>query len=132
MLVGGLAAGVVVNIGEFALNGLILQETWDEAMRSLGRPPVAGASIAWLALMSLALGVVTVWVYAILRPSSRTGREATVRAAFLCWLLAYVFGFGWSAALGVFSAAIYWATLPWSFLELLLGALAGVWLYRAR
>jgi len=129
VLVSGLAAGLVVNVGEFVLNGLLLRGEWEAAMRSLGRPPLGGASIVSLNLMVFALGIITMWMYAAIRPSFGTDREAAIRAGLACWLLAYVLGFGWSFAMGVFPATLYFPTLVWSVVEVLLGTLAGAWLH---
>ncbi|MBW3660918.1 MAG: diaminopimelate decarboxylase, partial [Gemmatimonadetes bacterium] len=38
VILGGLVAGVVLNVGEYVLNGLLLRERWDAAMTELIRP----------------------------------------------------------------------------------------------
>ena len=46
VLLGGLVAGAVLNLGEFLLNGLILSEQWDAAMEDLSRLPIGGGAVA--------------------------------------------------------------------------------------
>jgi len=35
---GGLLAGLVINIVEFITNGVVLREAWGQAMQALGKP----------------------------------------------------------------------------------------------
>lgn len=132
VLVCGGAVGLVVNMGEFLLNGVLLHGEWGVVMQSLGRPPPGVESIASLTVMTFLLGVATMWLYVILRRGCETDREAALRAALVSWLFAYGLGFGWSWALGVFPVSIYLPTLVWSGLELLLGTLVGARLYAWR
>ena len=42
---GGLLAGVVINVIEFITNGVVLNDAWAKAMQSLARPPLPISSI---------------------------------------------------------------------------------------
>ena len=42
VILGGLLAGWVLNIGEFLLNEPILGKQWVAAMEALNRPPIGG------------------------------------------------------------------------------------------
>jgi hypothetical protein len=127
LVASGLAAGALLNLGEFLLNGVLLRGEWDAAMRSLSLPPIGGRAILLLNLLGFALGVAMMALYAVARPRFSRARAVTM-AALLAWVLGYALGFGWSYALGVFSRTLYWATLAWSLPELLLVAAAGGWL----
>ncbi|MEE9117361.1 MAG: hypothetical protein V3U02_02040, partial [Calditrichia bacterium] len=47
VILGGLLAGFLLTIGEFVLNGLILAEQWEAAMKTLSLAPVSVGVIAW-------------------------------------------------------------------------------------
>jgi hypothetical protein len=125
VVVAGLIAGAVMNIGEFVLNGVLMPREWDLAMRSLNRPPIEGIAIAMLTAMTFALGLLTMFLRALIAPAVGTAGRSTVVAASIAWALAYGLGFGWSFALGVFPARIYLATLAWGFVEMQVAAAAG-------
>ena len=42
VILGGLVAGVIINISEFLLNGVVLAKDMEAAMRALGRQMGAG------------------------------------------------------------------------------------------
>lgn len=127
LVIDGLLAGAVVNAGEFVLNGLLLRDHWDAAMRSLARPPIGSTAIVLLNAMGFALGIAMMLTYRALLAYFSSSRKAALAAGLLAWLLAYVLGFGWFVSMGVFPGTIYLATVAWAFFELPLACLAGAW-----
>lgn len=125
----GLLAGLAAGLGEFPLNRLFLGVEWENAMRSLNRPPLDSVAILSLLESELGLGVLLMWLYAVTRPRFGNWFRAAVAAGLTVWLLAYVIGFGWSYAMGVFSAKIYWTTLAWTLFEIPAAAVLGAWVY---
>jgi hypothetical protein len=69
VVLGGLLAGLVINICGFLVDGLVLGAQWTAVLKSLGRPamgPVATASfVVWvLALVEIvASAVIGAWLY---------------------------------------------------------------------
>ena len=55
VILGGLLAGMVINVFEFFLNGVILAKDWQVAMLALGRPPIVGGQIAVFFIWSFIL-----------------------------------------------------------------------------
>src|SRR5690348_13647822 len=100
-ILGGLLAGLVVNIGEFVLNAFILGHEWDAVMQSLNRLPISVSAIILLNVMSLALGICIVLLYASFSSLIGSGYKAAVVAGLFAWFLAYGLGFGWSFVMGV-------------------------------
>ena len=49
-LVGGIVAGILVNISETILNTTVLKAPWEEVMKSLGKPSVMTSSsmVIWI------------------------------------------------------------------------------------
>ena len=52
VFLGGLVAGLVINVSETLLNAVVVKSDWEEAMRALGKDPaaaMAGSAIAiWI------------------------------------------------------------------------------------
>ena len=80
LILAGLLAGLVLNIGEAVLHGVVLADVTVQAMAALGR--TEGSSAAGLAMLigiTFVQGVVGVWLYALLlaRGSARGAAAIT-------------------------------------------------------
>ena len=129
VVVGGLLAGVIINIGEFLLNEPILGEDWQAAMAALGLPAPGGSAIVWYLILGFALGISTVWLYAALRPRYGEGPKTAVCAGLTVWLFVWIFGFGSTLVQGIFPAKLVVITWIWGFFEVPIAAVVGAWLY---
>lgn len=129
VVLGGIVAAVVVNVGE-GLFALLMKSEWEEAIRSLGlrlqAGPAAYLPFAW----SLVIGVLSVWLYAAIRPRYGPGPKTAVRAALAVW----VFGTATFAiamgSLGLFPARLMTYVALWSLVEIIVAMLVGASLYR--
>jgi hypothetical protein len=126
---GGLLAGLVINVGGSIQNELVMKDQWNAPLQSLNRAPISGASALWLVVMGFVMGMALVWIYAAVSPGFGESHKAAVAAGLITWLLVYVLAFGWSAALGVYSAKLYLGTVGWSLFETLAASFFGAWLY---
>jgi hypothetical protein len=129
VIVGGLAAGLVINIGEFILNGVILASSMASAMARLNLPPVGGSAIAMFVILGFALGILTVWLYAAIRPRYGIGPKTALCAGATVWFLAYLYPSVGMGAMGLFPTDLILIGLAWGLVEILIAALAGAWLY---
>ena len=133
VLLGGLAAGLVMNVGEGALHGGILGADAAQQLKAFG---LAETMQPWqlpaLVAVTFVLGIASVWLYAAIRPRYGAGPKTAVCAGLAVWVLSHV----WS---GVYLGAGYasfvtprLALLPvaWGLIEAPLGTLVGAWLYR--
>src|SRR2546425_12235665 len=73
VLIGGLIAGVVLNIVDYVLYGVVLKAQMAAAMQALGKPPIAGNTILWFVFLDFVVGVFLVWLYAAIRPRYGAG-----------------------------------------------------------
>ena len=67
VLLGGLIAGVVLNIGEFLLNEVVLGDDMRADFARLGLPQPGGDFIAKAVVATFVLGVVITFLYAAIR-----------------------------------------------------------------
>jgi hypothetical protein len=130
ILAGGLLAGVVINIGETILNVPIIGTEFDAAARQLGLPPMTGSTVALFMVMCLALGIVTTWLYAAMRPRFGPGVQTALITGLAVWLLVSAWTNLTSAAMGLFPTRLLVITTLWQAVEIPLATLAGAWVYR--
>lgn len=129
VLIGGLAAGVVLNIGEFILNEPVLGEEWAAAMSARNLPEPGGAEIFWYVFMTFVLGLALVYLYAAIRPRYGPGVRTAIYAGLIVWFLVWLWCFGSLGIGGMFPTNIVVITLIWGLVEVPLATVVGAWLY---
>ena len=68
VVVGGLVAGLIINVSEYILNEPVLGARMVDALTAHNLPPVGGNAIAVFVILGFVLGLVLVWLYAAIRP----------------------------------------------------------------
>jgi hypothetical protein len=130
VILGGLVAGFVINLGEFLLNEPILGRRWAEAMEALNRPPMGGAAILHFVILGFALGIVAVYLYAAIRPRFGAGPKTAVCAGLLVWFFVYLYGGLGILGMGLFPRSLVLIGIGWGLLELPIATVFGAWLYK--
>ena len=130
VLIGGLVAGLIINIGEFILNGVLLAEDMTAAMAALNKPPVDQRMIMWFVLFCFGLGFMLVWTYAAIRPRFGAGIKTAICASTLVWGLAYLYPNLFMIIIDIFPRNITVMGIAWGLGELILAGIAGAWLYK--
>ena len=130
VLLGGLVAGVVINIGEFLLNGVILASYYVDLTDRLGVPVMPASTIAIFVLLAFVIGVVGVWLYAAARPRLGPGPATALKIGTAVWFFSYVMTQMGYWGLGIMSFKMALGVMAWGLLELNLGILVGAWVYR--
>lgn len=98
VVTGGLAAGVVLAVLDFLVNGLLMAEQNRAAMTALN-PTLAesmesgGALVAYIAI-DLVFGLLLVWTYAAMRPRFGPGPKTAAIAAIQVWGVAFLMYLG--------------------------------------
>jgi hypothetical protein len=135
IVIGGLLAGLLLNIGEAVLHGVVLASATEAALTALGHPPIAsGTNIAALVLLTFVQGVVGVWLYAALIPRFTPGFASGVFAGLVVWFLSAVYAGVYLHAgfAGLFPVNVVWLPVAWEFVEYPLAIAIGTTLYRER
>jgi hypothetical protein len=130
VVLGGLIAGVIINIGEFILNGFILAADYEEAMKALNKPPMGGAVIGYMVALCFILGILLTWVYAAIRPRFAPGPRTAVCAGLIVWALTYVWPSLSGMAMDILPARLFVIGMVWGLFEVPIASLAGAWFYR--
>lgn len=131
VLLGGLVAGIIVNVGEIVCNEVLFGERWRDAFAALGVTMTTGARAmtVWI-VWGLLVGVTAVWLYAAIRPRYGAGAKTAVCAGLAVWLLV---SFLWSVGLwnlGLLPGDVLAMTSAWGLVELVVATLVGAWIYR--
>ena len=131
VILGGLLAGVVVNVVEFVTNGVVLKDTWGQAMLALQKStePSAG-QIVMFNVWGFLAGIAAVWVYAAIRPRYGQGVGTAVRAGVAMWVLAYLLPNISIYALNLFPARLLVITGIVGLAEIIVATVAGAWIYK--
>ena len=129
VLIGGLLAGLIINISEFVLNGVILAEEMNAAMAALNKPPIGPDMIVWFVVMAFGLGFMLVWVYAAIRPRFGPGVRTAVCASAVVWGLAYLYPNIFSIIMNLFPRNATLFATAWGLGELVVAGIAGAWAY---
>ena len=92
VIVGGLVAGVVLNILDFVLNGVVFGETMKAEMNAF-KPGLGdamstpdGSMIAGYIIMDLVIGMLLAYTYAAMRPRFGAGAKTAIIAALIFWV----------------------------------------------
>ncbi len=88
VILGGLVAGLVINIFEYVLNTYVIAKDATAAMKALG-VQLAPHAIPMFIAAGFVVGIVTIWLYAAARPRYGASAKTAVITAFAVWLLAY-------------------------------------------
>ena len=86
VILGGLLAGVVLNIVDSIAYGVVLAADFEAAMRDLGRGPITGSQITWFVIVDFLYGILLVYLYAGIRPRFGPGPRTAVIAGLLVWV----------------------------------------------
>ncbi len=130
-IAGGVVAGILVDISEWVLNGVVLRSQWAAAMKALGKTmPESGAAIAVWMIWGLAYGLICVWVYAAIRPRFGPGVGTALKAGFAAWLLANLLSAVGTANMGILPSGILTISAIWGLVESLVATTVGAWIYR--
>ena len=130
VVLGGLLAGLVINIGEFVLNEPILGAQWVTAMEAMGRSAPGGSAIATFVVGGFILGIAMIWTYAAIRPRQGAGVKTAVCAGLLVWFFAYLYPSSGFLVMKLFPANLIVTSVMWGFFELPIAAVIGAWLYK--
>jgi len=129
VVLGGLLAGVVVNIFEYVANGVVLMADWEAAMRALGRE-MSPTAIAVFIVWGFIMGIAAVWLYAAVRPRFGPGPQTAALSGCACWVLGYALPNLGMLPMGLFPTRLVLIGVGVGLVEIILATMLGAWLYK--
>jgi hypothetical protein len=132
VVIGGLAAGVVMNIIDFVVNMFILgarMKAEAEAFKpGMSESMNSTAVMVSYVVMDLILGIALVWTYAAIRPRFGPGMKTASYAAILFWILGGIFFSGYLHN-GMMSMGLWVSFAVFALVNFLVSAWVGARLY---
>jgi hypothetical protein len=132
VIVGGIIAGIICFFGDGVVHGVLLKDRWAEIMTALGKSgsDVGRQHPGYFLAYDLLKGLLAVWLYAAMRPRFGPGPATALLAAVTIWLLVIPIPTIGLLPMAFFSAkfAVLWSL--YGLVPIVIGTLAGAWIYR--
>ena len=129
MILGGVVAGLIINLFEYVLNGVVLAKDMEEATNALGRH-LGAPELVLFTTWAFLVGIIAVWFYAAIRPRYGAGPKAAFCAAVAVWCLGYLLADVTPFALKLFPTRLMAIGLAVGLVEVIVATMVGAWLYR--
>lgn len=130
IILGGLVAGLVLNIGEFLLNDVVLGAEMKAEFTRLNLPDPGTTFMAAAVILTFALGILLVMLYAMIRPRYGPGPKTAICAALIVWFVGCIYnGLIYTLLFG-FGMKSYVIAAIWCLVEYSVATLVGAWLYK--
>ena len=129
VLMGGLLAGLVINVGEYLLHEQIVKDKEAAAMAALGRTEEMGELWVWI-LFGFVFGIALVWLYAAIRPRFGAGAKTAAIAAVTAWFFSGLMSAVAMGNMKLFPNDVLMITTIWGLVQSIIAAILGAWVYR--
>jgi hypothetical protein len=131
VVVGGLVAGVVMNVGDFLINTQILVADNTAFLKRLNLDPAAMESLSgmlpWI-VVDFLMGLLLVWTYAAIRPRFGPGVSTAIIAALIPFIAVTLVLAGFTS-MGVFTTGMFIKGSIAALVNTSIGSVAGAWVY---
>ncbi len=130
VVIGGLLAGLVLNVGEFVLNEVVLGSQMKEFMNRHNFSEPAGNFIALAVGLTFVMGIVLVLGYAMIRSRLGPGVKTAIIAGLFGWFGVYFYtgiinGVLFGIPMGTIVMVVVWGLVQYA-----VAAIAGAWAYK--
>jgi MFS family permease len=130
IVLGGMLAGVFLNVTEGILNAVILMDDYESLMETHQLTGASWAMAGYL-LGNFVFGLVLAWLYAAIRPRFGPGWKTGVYTGTAVFLVAYLVPSIWFSAMGMgLSSGMTVLALVWGLVEMALAGVIAGWVYQ--
>lgn len=130
VLLGGIVAGLIINAGEFVLNGILLRPHIEADMRRMNLTPPGNGFAALAVALTFIFAVIAILIYAMARSRFGPGPKTALLVALLLWFCLYAYSGTINMLLINVPPKLILMILAWGIVEYPLGILAGAALYQ--
>jgi hypothetical protein len=130
VLLGGLLAGLILNIGEYVLNEVVLAKQMEELFARFNVPRPGMTFITIAVVLTFLLGIVIVWLYAMIRSRFGPGPKTAIIAACVVWFCVYFYSGLLNGSIFGIAANLLALGMLWGLIEYILAAVLGAWVYK--
>ena len=129
VIVGGLVAGLVLNVVDALVWGVWLAPDMAAAMQAAGRPPIDNL-VPLFVILDFLYGIALVQLYAAIRPRFGAGPGTAVKAGIFVWVLIGLLHAIGEAPMGLLPQRLYLLGTLVALVQFPLAAVAGAKFYR--
>jgi hypothetical protein len=130
VVLGGLVAGVVLDIGNFLLNRVWLRQELKADLGRLNLSEPGNDFIVKAVVLTLILGIGIVYLYAAIRPRFGAGVKTAICAGLMAWFVAVLYTGLIIGMVFKLSDGITVKRIVFGLFEYAIAAVAGAWLYK--
>lgn len=130
VMLGGIVAGLIINVVEGVMNGVILKGEWAEAAKAIGRAEVSVKQIVAFNVWGFAAGILAIWLYAAIRPRFGAGPKTAMCAGLIVWILGFAMANGMMAFLHIYPLWLLLTITAVALPEVLIASVAGASIYK--
>lgn len=130
VLVGGIVAGIIIDVFESVLNGVVLTAHWNSVAASHNLAAVSTNEIVVFNILGLVSGIAAVWAYAAMRPRFGAGPTTATYAALLVWVVGYLLPDVSNAVIGLVPMSLTLTILVVGLVEVIVATVVGAYLYK--
>jgi hypothetical protein len=131
LILGGIVAGIVGDVLDYPVDGMWLSTMWTDQLGSLGRPEFSNNQILLFMLTGIFVGIVSIWVYAAIRPRFGPGVKTAIYAGIAVWIASTLlpnFALMWVTRF--FNGHLTGYTTLGALFEIVIGTIVGAALYK--
>lgn len=130
VVLGGLLAGVVLNVVDWLLYGVLLAKDYAAAMQALGKQGSMDNLIPWFVFLDFVTGIALLWVYAAIRPRFGASAKTGIIAGLAVWFfIAFLHALG-EAPMQLFPQRLYVIGVVVALFQLPIATAVGAYVYK--
>jgi hypothetical protein len=129
VLLGGLLAGLIINIFEYVLNGVVFASQWADYEKAHGRHMHPGA-IPFFIFSAFVAGIGVIWLYAVARPRLGPGPKTAALTGAAYWFFAYAIPAANHSAAGLVPGRLTLAITFILLVGVVIASVCGGWAYK--
>src|ERR1044071_4031857 len=130
VIAGGIVAGIISDIFEYVLNGVVLRAQWNAISAAHNLPMIGMNEIIVFNILGLVTGIAAVWAYAAMRPRFGAGPMTAVYAALLIWVVGYVIPHVFQTVSGIVPMNMMLTMTAVGLIEIIVATVAGAYIYK--
>jgi hypothetical protein len=131
VILGGIVAGIVIDLFEGIMNGMVLAGDWSTVLTGLGKAPAPSVKqIVAFNVWGFAVGLVAVWLYAAIRPRFGAGPKTAACAGLFVWATAYALGTAPQVFMHLYPVGMMSTLVAVGLVEMVVATIAGGYFYK--
>ena len=131
-MLGGLIATIILFLTDGFFHERVIAADWKAIYAALGanEPQHTSTGIAYFAIFELGRGLISILIYALMRPFFKPGPKTAVLAGIVTWLAFSVTGPAQFIPLEFYSNSLWVKVAAWQLVTSIIAAIAGAALYK--